>query len=897
MGRDRERTDLGKLLETERAVTLTGPEGIGKSRLASQVAIDADGSGDGTCRVDLARLVDGGLVAQSVACALGVRQAPGRSAIDSVADALGDHRLLLVLDSCEGAARACAGVVQHLLGECPEVAILATSRSRLTSRGETVLRLGPLGVPDAAETSPDSVAGYDAVALFGERARTVGPGFSLDGAGSARHVAEICRILGGNPEAIELAAARMGLLEPGRIAHDLAAAVGAQRSQRAPNRRPLAACVAWSYEQLPATERVLLDRLSVFVGWCTLASVEGVCSGEALEPGDVFEALAGLVAASLVVADTAGPVARYRLPDAVRRHAGDRLADGRERPDVVERHADWFTAMAERSELEIDGEGGPEWLTAVDNWTADLRAVLERSVKSHHRTRSFRLSASLARYWAIRGALDEGRASITGSLAAPGDRAGLLDSRLLWGAGLLACRRDDTDAARPVLEESLAIGRALGDDRACARALLLLAECARQDEAEMPTLDESTTLADRAGDAWCLARGLARRASLCTGLGRVDEAHALLERSAAVARRASDSEAHASVLIGLGNAAFHRGDSWPAETLLSEGLRLAAERWHEPEMAMGLAGLGMVAHGQGDAGIADEHFREALARARRSGARGAATTALRGLARLALERGDPVTARRHLEDALAGTGQGAAGRVALLCALGQVAAAEGDPAGAQASVRDAIEAGQGRPRHLGGALLAMGNLVRRNGDHVAASWSFCDAMAAFEAACAPRGTVDALEALAGTAALSGQHLHATRLFGAAATARTGNRFARFAPESPHFDEDVALLREHLSSEDFDGAWREGAALSLPGAVALARQGAGESWDRLTKAERAVVALVAEGLTNRQVGERLFISRHTVQTHLAHVFAKLGIGSRTVLAAAAIARQQVTNHTR
>jgi predicted ATPase len=368
MGRHDEMKAVAKLLETARLVTLTGVAGIGETRLALEVAaMVAKRSAEKVCLVELALVADAELVPAAVAGALRVREQAGRSLTETLINHLRHRRLLLVVDNCEHVVDAAAELVQTLLRGCADLRILVTSRQQLGITGEGVWLVPPLSVPPAAETSVEELGAYEAVRLFVTRAAESAPGFALAAAVTPA-VAEICRRLDGVPLAIELAASRVQALSPTQIVARLddrfkLLAVGSRTIS--PRHHSLQAVLDWSYDLLSDPEQLLLRRLSVFVGGCTLEAAEQVCTGEALESDQVVDLLAGLVAKSLVVADTSGAQARYRLLETIRHYAADKLTASGQTETLRQRHAVWCLRLAEQAEPELSGPHQVVWITRL----------------------------------------------------------------------------------------------------------------------------------------------------------------------------------------------------------------------------------------------------------------------------------------------------------------------------------------------------------------------------------------------------------------------------------------------------------------------------------------------------------------------------------------------------
>ena len=414
IGREREMAEVRRLLSTTRLLTLTGSGGCGKTRLALQVAADlVEAFAEGVWFVDLAPLSDPALVPQTVAATLRVREEPGRPILITLSEYLQPRHLLLVLDNCEHLVGACAELAQALLRACPHLQILATSREPLRIGGETTWRVPSLSLPDLLRLPlVESLAEYEAVRLFTDRAEVVLPGFLVTDQ-NALAVAQVCHRLDGIPLAIELAATRVKVLPVHQIAARLddrfRLLTGGSRTAL-PRQQTLRAVMDWSYILLSEKERTLLRRLSVFAGGWTLDAAEAVCSGNRIETVEVLDLLAQLVDRSLVAVDREDAEARYRLLDTVRQYAREKLQDSGEETEVHGRHREWFLDLAERTEPELLGPEQGVWLARLEAEHDNLRAALTWSQQEEEGGEAgLRLAGALGRFWWMRGHLTEGR--------------------------------------------------------------------------------------------------------------------------------------------------------------------------------------------------------------------------------------------------------------------------------------------------------------------------------------------------------------------------------------------------------------------------------------------------------------------------------------------------------
>ncbi len=459
-----------------RLLTLTGPGGVGKTRLALEAAAGlADTFPDGARFVSLAPITDPVLVAPMVAQALGVREAGDEPITERLAAFLRDKRLLLLLDNFEQVVEA-APLVTDLLAACPGLKGLVTSRVRLRLSGERDYPVPPLAVPAPAGPRPFQYAkGSAAVRLFSERAQAVRPEFALTPE-NASAVADICRGLDGLPLAIELAAARIKVLPPAallaRLEKRLPLLTGGGRDLPA-RQQTMRDAIAWSHDLLTPEEQALFRWLAVFVGGFTLEGAEAVVfAGDALDL-DVFEGVASLVDKSLLRQEV-GPdeEPRFAMLETIREFGLERLAARGEEAAIQNAHAAYFLALVEQAESALLGPEQMAWLTWLDAAHDNLRAALDWCLASDAEA-GLRLAGALSLFWQVRGYLLEGRRWLEALLAQAPQRAALR-AKALHAAGQLARHQADIASGISLCEESLAIYRELGDKRGGAYVLRTL---------------------------------------------------------------------------------------------------------------------------------------------------------------------------------------------------------------------------------------------------------------------------------------------------------------------------------------------------------------------------------------------------------------------------------------
>jgi predicted ATPase len=570
VGRSHELRELLALVERARLLTLAGAGGAGKTRLALELAREAEPAyAQGSAFVELASVSDGRLVAPTVAAALDVGALPGRSSLEGIADFLQARALLLVLDNCEHVLLAVAQLADALLRAAPDLTILATSREPLRVAGEVVFRVPSMAIPDPEQRlTPEELLRYEAVQLLSDRAAAAMPDFAVD-AENAADIARICFRLDGLPLALELAAARIGALGTATLAERLDDSFRLLRSgsRVGPTRQQtLAATLQWSHDLLDEEERLLLRRLAVFAGGFDLAAAEVVCAGDGLERAAVADVLARLVEKSLVNAEHLGRGRRYHLLETLRLYAAERLDAAGERASLAESHARWALAVAER---EAASPG-------LDREAANLRsahdALLERNPEE-----ALRYCVALSAFWLRRIDLQEGHQRLSESLAAAPERTALRAAGLL-AMSALDIRSGDLACGAGHAQESHAIANELGDPQASWRALQRLGEIAvGYDDAPraLRVLESARALAAREGFAASEAVSAYSLGVARWLLGDLAGAEALLIESVASFRRLAAS--HERVLSPLNIAEM--GSSDPRR---QPGLRIFFEETLKP---------------------------------------------------------------------------------------------------------------------------------------------------------------------------------------------------------------------------------------------------------------------------------------------------------------------------
>jgi predicted ATPase/DNA-binding SARP family transcriptional activator len=780
VGRLRELSELEKVLAHTRLLTLTGPGGCGKTRLALELAAREEAAFDhAVAVVELAPVADPALVVEEAATALGVQVRSDRDPGEVLAERLGDQRLLLVLDNCEHLIEACARFADRLLRACPGLHVVATSRERLRIPGEVAWRVPPLSLPDTGQELAE-VGQSEATRLFCQRAAEASPGFELTEENVAA-VADICRRLDGMPLALELAAARAAALSPAQISARLGDALALLRGgSRAglTRQQTLRATLGWSHDLLSEPERTLYRRLGVFAGSFGIEAVEGVCADKELSSSEALDLLLQLVEKSLVQVETAGDRHRYRLLETVRQDARERLAEAGERRPVEAAHHAWYLALAELADRDRDPDAAAEWpASRLEDEYDNMRAALSWGVR-HDPQSALRLSGALWWFWMARGLFVEGSRRLEEALAAAPEPTPER-ARALLSTGAIRVRRRYTISTVDLGEEALEIVRLQGDRHAEARGLERLGVMAMggyEWGVADAALEEGLALAEEIGDDVVTVAIKHDQGVLAGCRGRNAEARALLEECLALLAGMPDAgeplfwAMHISpivvplfpngplrsffedtfclfrtvrcragagyTLVSIGEAWRSDGDHGAARDAMEEALQLFRALRDELGTSLALNALGNLARTAGDPDAGWRSFEEALQLRRAEGDPREIATTLCGMGMLALTTGEEAKGRRLLAEAGAifdrtDDGPGLQG---IPLTLGAFELERGNPERAVEHFQDCIAVGaeQGLERNRGWAEVQLAEAAIAIGDFELARSALGTAIDVFE---------------------------------------------------------------------------------------------------------------------------------------------------------------------
>jgi predicted ATPase/DNA-binding SARP family transcriptional activator/class 3 adenylate cyclase len=701
-GREEELSLLGKLLLSPepRLVTLMGAGGSGKTRLALEVGRQLLPAWEGAVWfVPLADLTEARQLGQAVRDAMRLPRSPGEEPWEQVVQALSRQPALLILDNFEHLVSEGALLVERLLERVPTLTCLVTSRQRLNLDGEREFLIPPLATPNDG-LAPEGLIRWESVQLFVDRAQAARPDFHLTAANAAA-VTGLCRKLEGIPLAIELAAARVGVLTPVQMLprleqrFELLARPGRDGQRR---HESLRAALDWSYRLLSPALQSFFARLSVLRDGWSLEAAEAVC-----EEPLVLDYLAELRECSLVQVEESGEEMRYRLLETLREYGAEQLAP-EEQVALVRRHAAYFLARVEQAEPELRGSAQGEWLDRLEQDHENIRSALQALVTRGENEQAVRMGNALWRFWWVRGYLTEGRERLAQLLALTEAReATATRAKLLNGAGILAWQQGDYPAAERLYEESLTIRRRLGDKQGIASSLNNLGLITHElgDYARARALyQESMGLLQELGNRYGVATSLNNLGMVAERQGDLEAAGALYQESLRLRREIEDRSGVADSLNNMGNVAKDQGDYSTARSLYEESLAIKKELGNKGGISHGLYNLGDVALCQGDERAAEALYDESLALARELKDAWGIAAALNSLGDVARRHGEYDRARGlHTESLVIQRALGdKSGMAGNLEGLGGVARAQEQPArgaqllGAAEAVREAIGA-------------------------------------------------------------------------------------------------------------------------------------------------------------------------------------------------------------
>jgi predicted ATPase/DNA-binding CsgD family transcriptional regulator len=849
VGREREVAEICTLLQRPevRLLTLTGIGGVGKTRLGIAVASALlDAFVDGVYFVPLAPISDADRVLPAVAEALGLRVVGNQSLLEQLQAAFEDRHLLLLLDNFEQVLVA-APVLADLLASCPHLRLLVTSRASLHLSGEYEFPVPPLAVPDLTQLpEQQALTQVAAVYLFVERAHAIQPTFQLTQT-NARTIAEICVCLDGLPLAIELAAARIKLLPPQALLKRLSRRLDVLTSgaYNLPNRQQtLRKTIQWSYDLLSREEQRLFRRLSVFAGGFTLEAASAICRDEGDQPLDVLNEVASLQDKSLLLQmEREAEEPRLVMLETPREYGLEALDTHGEMQATQQAHTAYYLQLAAEAEPQLLSSEQAQWLERLERDHENLRMALSWLIQQGELETALRFSASLWRFWWMHGHQREGSSTLERLLTACGASVAVsIRARALIAAGVLTSEQGYNVQAEALCKEGLQLFRELEDRRGIILSLWALGKVAykkNQYKVARKLAEEALALSREVGDAWGLTTSLDNLTTIALDEGKYEEAHALAEEHLRRSKQAGNARGACGALLSLGIASYLAGDLVGGQAFLTQSLVQAHTIGDVLLSAYIRFHSGYVACFQGEYPTASALIEEGMMSAQNVGDREASVWWRFGRALLAFRQGDYSEARAQLEECL--------------------------------------------------TLLS--------------KWDYSY----------PLFVTISLDMLGEVVTALGESVWAARLWGAAQSVRIDGLPPLPLVLRSSYEQYVTIALDKLGMATFQAAQVEGQSMTLEqvlsarepvrtltepvvkqsstSPVSLARHiptyPAG-----LTAREVEVLRLVAQGLTDAQVAERLIISHRTVTTHLTSIYNKLGINSRAAAARFAAEHQLV-----
>lgn len=682
IGREGDLAEVERLLSEARLVTLTGPGGCGKTRLAIQVAKKISKEyDDDVWWVDLASILDPALVPQQVVLALGLRPIADQPILESLISFVHPKHMLLVLDNCEHLNDACAQLAWQLLIAAPELRILATSREALEIEGEILHPLSGLAWPVFNRETRlnghnhldlEAITNYDAVKLFVERARSISPGFTLMPE-NVPAVVEICQRLDGLPLALELASARVNVLTVQEIAaylHDhLSLLTSSKRRGFEPRHHTLKAAIDWSYALLTAEERTLLNRLAVFIASCSLETAEDICSGGRILPEQMLDLLSSLVDKSLIMAETSGKApARYCLLETIHAYALEKLHEAGEAPLLHDRHLDFFLAQAEEAMPKQFEAYQQLWLNWLEAEHDNLRAALSWALESKRIEAGLRLASALTYFWEIHSYVQEGLSWMERLLAEADDRVSLkvhVDALVFatFQYMLLGNAQAATSHARQAVELAEAAGEASNPILSFAMdGLASAAKTAGDFHTAFNIIEKNIRFYRQSGPSFYLGMSLMSQGENAIQLGYYEIARERLDESLALARQDGDAYRMAHTLNTLGDLSRLEQNYVESARVYESGAALLGELGAQRDLASLLSNLGYVWLHQGDVERAHSLFSESMTIHQAQQNKPGMIECLIGFAATAVVNGQPAAGIRLLAAAAAISSQPSASK-------------------------------------------------------------------------------------------------------------------------------------------------------------------------------------------------------------------------------------------
>lgn len=623
IGREAEMKQVKDLIRQAHLLTLTGPGGGGKTRLALQIAADIiDDFSNGIWFIELAAVSDPGLPSHTVMKVLKLKEEQDKTPEEILCDYLKDRETLLILDNCEQIIDASAALAETLLSRCPKLKILATSREAFRCRGEKTFSVSSLDIPDPNEKmSTEKLEQYEAVRLFIERALTADSDFKVNNE-NAPAVAQICYQLDGIPLAIELAAARIRILSVEKINEKLSdrfSFLTDGKRTALPRQQTLKAMVDWSYELLSGKEKLLLSRLSVFSDGWTLEAAEDICSDNKLRKSEILDHLSQLTDKSLIIAVKS--IQRYRMLETIRQYAGEKLtssenADEKNELDkIMLKHLDFYTVFAEKAREKIEGESQKKWMEKIEYETFNFRVSIMNSIVRNKVEKGLRIAISLARYWEIRGYNSEAKYNFEELMNAEKDVVPEIKANAYQWMGSFEWIMGNYDRSKSFYESSLSLNKEAGNKKGIGillNNLGLIANATGEFEKSKSMSEESCRYFKEINDERLIADSLLNLGGPLINLREFDYAEKVFNECLILYRKLRDTRGIAMALTNLGSLAGTKGDYNKAMECLFESLSIQRDLKDNRAMAVTLENIGSIEGNTEKYSEAEFHLTESI---------------------------------------------------------------------------------------------------------------------------------------------------------------------------------------------------------------------------------------------------------------------------------------------
>ena len=655
IGREKEMKDVKYNLKLNRLLTLTGTGGAGKSRLSLQTGADLiDDFANGVWFVELAAVNDPEFLTAAIINSLGIKEELKKTPEETLTDHLRDKEILIILDNCEHLINACADLTERLLSSCPKLKIIATSRESLNCSGEQIFKIPALSHPDPnSKDTPEQLTQYESVRLFIERALSVNPKFRVNNE-NAPALADVCSRLDGIPLAIELAAARIKTLSIEKIFERLDdrfnLLTGGKRTAL-PRQQTLRALIDWSYDLLTESEKIIWSRLSVFSGGWTLEAAEEICSDNTIKKNDIIDHLSELVEKSIIIYNESKE--RYNILETIKQYGREKLEYENE---IFQRHLDYYLYLAQRAEPELNRSDAKLWLDKLEADHNNFIISIEWSLSNENKEKGAVIATAFEQFWKIRGHYSTGIRLYENILQNQGELSKAIKGKLLLRIGVFKFQQGDYEQTKIYCEESLSIGKEIGDKKVIAGSKNTLGNIASDQgnyEEAKKYFEESLDTKIEIGDKSGIAITLHNLGLLAFVKGDYEQAKKFNEDSLAIRKEIGDKHGISFSLQNLGHLALEKGYHEQAKKYFEESLCIRKEIGDKNGIAYSFNYLGNLANYGGDKELAKKYYEDSLKIFKEIGDKRGIADSHHSQGNLASEKGDYALAKNFFEEEMA----------------------------------------------------------------------------------------------------------------------------------------------------------------------------------------------------------------------------------------------------